>query len=235
MIIKNYIHENAFGNLVNFKLYQPVIPSNDYLICLHGIGECGPADGSELNLVARHGYPKHAQAGFEFPFNIVAPQVVSSYSALRKFFAAFVKLRFKADTIIVTGLSMGGFATFDMKYFDNINIIHAIAPVCGGASPVIAAEYPETIGWVFHGEADTTVRYARSKTFVDAYNETHETKMQYTLYPGVAHNAWDKAYRILPTNEEVNANELLLWITSLFAIAKPLDFKQKFIKFINTL
>lgn len=231
MKITDFIHENAFGHLVNFKLSEPEIPSKNYLIFLHGQGECGPNDGSALGRVCKHGYPKHAVAGFEFPFNIVAPQVASSYSILRIFFPAFVKMKFNAEVIIVTGLSMGGFATFDMRQWDDHNLIHAIAPVCGGASAAIAGDYPETIGWAFHGEADTTVRYNRSKAFVDAYNEIHDTKMAYTLYPGVGHNAWDKAYSVAPDQDE-----LLRWIITEFnAAPRPTDIRKKLIDFINSL
>lgn len=231
MKITDFIQENAFGHLVNFKLYEPGTPSKNYLIFLHGIGECGPTDGSQLGLVERHGYPKHAKAGFEFPFNIVAPQVASSYSSLRKFMPAYVKLRFNAEVIIVTGLSMGGFGTFDMRYFDELNLIHAIAPVCGGANAVWGADYPETPGWVFHGDADTTVRYQRSLGFVNVYNDCHETQMAYTLYPGVGHDAWTKAYSVAPDQDE-----LLQWIiTEFHAAPKPVDIRKKLIDFINAL
>lgn len=227
MNITPHINQNAFGLTINYKLYEPLIPSKNYLICYHGKGELGPLDGSQLDKVEVHGYPKHARNGYEFPFNIIAPQAQTSYSSIRKLLPAYVKLKYKADTIIVTGLSLGGFATFDTPLFDHFKLVCAIAPVCGGISPTLAATYPEINGWAFHGDRDTIVPYGKSKFFVDKYNQNHSHGFKYTLYPGVGHNAWDKAY--------APEGELLDWINTQFATAPSRDIKQKLLDFLNSL
>ena len=71
--------------------------------------------------------------------------------------------------------------------------------------------------WAFHGDKDTRVPYIKSKAFVDAYNATHTTQWKYTLYPGVGHNAWDKACSVTPGQDE-----LLQWLKVQFA-AYPKD------------
>lgn len=225
MKITTHLKQNAFGHTVNYKLYEPLIPSKNYLICYHGKGELGPIDGSLIDRVEVHGYPKHAKS-FEFPFNIIAPQAQTSYYILRKIIPAYVKLKYQAEAIIVTGLSLGGYATFDTPLFDEFNLVHAIAPVCGGISASFAPDYPEIRGWACHGDRDTVVPYTRSKQFVEKYNETHTHQFGYTLYSGVAHNAWDRAYDV--------DGELLGWINQQFAQA-PKTVKQKLLDFIISL
>lgn len=229
MIITSHISENAFGDAVTYKLYRPVIPSGNYLLFFHGVGEVGPIDGSELFEVERNGYPEHAKKGFEFPFNIVAVQAQSSYAQIRKFLPAYIQLKYKADVIIATGLSMGGYCTFDIGKYDYLRIVYAIAPVCGGANKADAAAYPNLPAWAFHGDKDTVVPFSRSKAFVDEYNKTHEIKFKYTLYPGVDHNAWDKAY--------ATDGELLQWLIQKFEEA-PKRTDSRFLRakdFINSL
>jgi predicted peptidase len=233
MKITDHIQDNAMGNSTTYKLFEPIVPSKNYLIFLHGKGEVGPADGSNLSAVSKLGYTKHATSGFEFPFNIIAPQAVTSFNLIKKFFPGFVKMKYKADTIIVTGLSMGGIGTFDMKFYDDLNLVYAIAPVCGGHPSSNASKFPEMPGWAFHGENDTIVRYTQSKNFVDAYNNTHTSEFKYTLYPGVGHNAWDKAYSVTPGQDE-----LLQWIIQKFNEApKPVvdldTFKAKVIECVK--
>lgn len=234
MIITSHIGENAFGNQVSYKSYETA--SNNCLLCFHGFGELGEIDGTTLDLVERHGYPKHAKAGFEFPFNLIAIQAqpVSKYSQIRKFFPAYIKLKYGFQNIFATGLSLGGFCTFDIPLFDSLGIISAIAPVCGGISKNFAVTYPQISGWAFHGDKDTTVKYQASKNFVDEYNKSHTPDFAYTLYPGIAHNAWDKAYSTKP-GEDV----LLQWFIQKFNEApkstEPVDWKAKLINFINIL
>jgi predicted peptidase len=210
MNITSHIGEVGIGHVVNYKLFEPSVPSKNYLICLHGIGERGPADGSMLHLVEKLGYPKHAKNGFEFPFNIVAPQVVTSYAAVKKFLPGFIKLKYNADVIIVTGLSMGGYGTFDTQTYDVFRLVYAIAPVCGGGNATAMKAWPEVNGWVFHGENDTTVKYQSSKGPVDVYNATHTKQIKYTLYPGVGHNAWDKAYSVTAGSDEL-LQQIIKW------------------------
>lgn len=196
----------AFGMKVNFIHFSPKEPSDLYVIFLHGIGERGPVDGSKLSLVLKNGWPKHAQAGFEFPFHLIVPQCESSYNQIKYHMPSFVKLRYNAKVIFVTGLSMGGFGTADTKINDNLKQVDGFAVVCGGISSSLAPTFPEVTAWFLHGDIDTTVPYIKSKAFVDKYNQTHSTKILYTLYPNTGHNAWDKAYSVTP-----GSDQLLQW------------------------
>jgi hypothetical protein len=212
MKMTTHTQENAFGYLVNYIRFESETPTKNELIILHGIGERGPADGSQLPLVLKYGFGKHAQAGFKFPFNITCVQVENSYATVRRFLPAYIKLKYKAEVIIVTGLSMGGYGAFETKLFDYLNLVYAIAPIAGGMNASNAATYPKVKGWVAHGDKDTVVKYTSSKNFVDAYNKLHpDDPMQYTLYAGIGHNSWDKAYSVTPGQDE-----LLQWIKARF-------------------
>lgn len=207
-----HINEQAFGQPVTYKLYKASVPSNYYLIFLHGTGEKGPLDGSLIDLVDKLGYPKYAKAGFEFPFNLVVPQSAGEHRNLMKFFPAYIKLKYNAQAIAVTGLSMGGYNTYDAKLYDNMDIICAIAPVCGAGRLTEVAKYPNINAWHFHGDKDPTVSYKTAKAFIDAFNTANDgPDIRFTLYPGVAHNAWDKAYSVTPGQDE-----LLQWIIKQF-------------------
>src|SRR5690606_16787617 len=53
----------------------------------------------------------------------------------------------------VTGLSMGGFGTWDLLGRVPEKIAAAM-PVCGGGDPSIAGRYKDVPIWAFHGDAD---------------------------------------------------------------------------------
>jgi predicted alpha-1,2-mannosidase len=94
--------------------------------------------------------------------------------------------------IYVTGLSMGGFATWELVQRFPEKFAAAV-PVCGGGDPAYAKLLTSTPLWVFHGDADTTVIPERSRDMVDAIEESGG-KPVYTEYKGVGHGAWSPAY-----------------------------------------
>ncbi len=117
-----------------------------------------------------------------------------------------------ADRTYLTGLSMGGYGTWDVagKW---PNRFAAIAPICGGIrlparvatqtgvpqseSPDPYADAAKKVGsvpiWVFHGGADPTVPVTESRKMVEALKALN-ADVKYTEYEGVGHNSWDKAY-----------------------------------------
>lgn len=208
MKITSHIAENAFGNALTYRMYESTNGSKNILLFLHGMGERGPIDGSKLDLLDRpitntDGSVRNppntllnlAVKGAEFPFSIVAPQVEVSYSQLKKFILPYLHLKYKTCKIIVTGLSLGGMATYELALMDEFKLIDSIAPVCGRADIRLASQYPEMDAWAFHGDKDTTVPYSQDKSFIDEYNKTHTKQIKLTTLAGVAHNAWDYAYK----------------------------------------
>lgn len=47
--------------------------------------------------------------------------------------------------------------------------------------------------WIFHGDADQSVSVEESRKMFAAL-KAEGADVQYTEFPGVAHNAWDPAY-----------------------------------------
>ena len=97
------------------------------------------------------------------------------------------------ERIYVTGLSMGGYATWYLlaKY---PNKFAAAAPVCGGGDAGKASVIKNTPLWVFHGTVDKTVPVEESRKMVAAITQAGG-KPKYSEYPGVGHNSWVNAYQ----------------------------------------
>ncbi len=106
--------------------------------------------------------------------------------------------------IYVTGLSMGGFATWDIitRFPDRFA---AAIPVCGGGDTALASLITHVPIWAFHGKLDRVVLPSRSIDMVDAVNR-YGGNAKLTLLETIGHNAWDKAY----TNPK-----LIEWLFSL--------------------
>lgn len=212
MNISDKVEELAFGVKITYKLYEAVVPSDCFVIFLHGAGEKGPVDGSKLSLVEKHGYPKHAKAGYEFPFNIVALQTATDHRNLVKIVVPYIKLKYHARAIIVTGLSLGGYGAYDAALYDTLGLITAIAPVCGAGRISLVSEYPKNMKvFHIHGDIDKTVKWNTAKGFIEKYNKTVSATIRYTLYHQVGHDAWTQAYSINPLQDD-----LLQWIIECF-------------------
>lgn len=94
--------------------------------------------------------------------------------------------------IYVTGLSMGGFATWEILQRERGKFAAAM-PVCGGGDLAYASNFANLPLWVFHGSADESVKPQRSRDIVAAITAAGGSP-KYTEYPGVGHNAWVPTY-----------------------------------------
>ena len=161
---------------------------------LHGAGE----RGADLKAVAVHGPPMLVNQGKEFPFILLSPQCPENswwdndvlYALLQDIVARY---RVDEKRIYCTGLSMGGYGTWDLaiKYPE---LFAAIAPICGGAgSGPLVCNIKNVPVWTFHGEKDTTVPIAETEYLVKRLKECGGN-VKFTVYPGVGHDAWKPAY-----------------------------------------
>lgn len=169
------------------------------ILFLHGSGE----RGSDLNKVALHGPPKLiAKEMKTFPFVIVSPQCpagdrwrsdaqVDTLNALLDSIVS--QYRIDTDRIYITGLSMGGFGTWNLAgaYPDRFA---AIAPVCGGGDAEHAASIAHLPIWVFHGEKDQMVPIKESEEMVDALKKSG-CRVKFTAYPDAGHDSWTATYQ----------------------------------------
>lgn len=198
------IGQDVFGIKVNYIHYEPIQPSTSLLIFYHGAGEVGPSDGSQLDRVESNGPPKHCKNGHEYPFHVIAPQAVSDFEAINRYFLEWLKVRYGFKKILITGLSRGGQATHnltmkDLTYVDKLYV--GAVPVAGrpdaygSANPATVKDLPMI---VVHGDKDNTVPYSQDKDWCERVNATpgRVNKINFITLPGVGHNSWDWAYAL---------------------------------------
>ncbi len=208
------------------------------IIFLHGSGEVGNGDPSQLIKVAANGPPKQIKNdvfpksitlnGKTFKFIVISPQLNTQYSGVYwnvNYIASvfsYVKRNYRVDPsrIYLTGLSLGGggvwdYASSNPKIADSLA---AIAPVCGAstgdayrAGVIAKSKLPV---WAFHGESDGTVPIKQSVDWVNQINSAADSALaKLTRYPNVGHNSWDHAYDLNYNQDNGYAQEnLYTWL-----------------------
>jgi len=205
-----------------FKVKNPVAGSKYPLILfLHGAGERGTNNTSQL--MANAGatvWATDAQQA-KHPAYVIAPQcpadkqwvntpwgdgsystttvAVSDELTTALEIADAVATEFATDPArqYITGLSMGGYGTWD-AIARNPDRFAAALPICGSADLSKADLLKQLPLWTFHGDADTTVPPKGTRDMVAALKAVGST-VKYTEYPGVGHDSWTMTY----ANEEV--------------------------------
>ena len=97
------------------------------------------------------------------------------------------------DRMYVSGISMGGFGTWDAIMRHNDVFAAAIA-VCGGGDPSQAENLVDVPLYVFHGDADDAVPVSGSRDTVQAIKDAGGTKVEYVEYKGAGHGIWNQAF-----------------------------------------
>ncbi len=94
----------------------------------------------------------------------------------------------------ITGLSQGGHGTYRLAGSLDWNFA-AAAPICGWCDDDESLRKLHDIPvWAFHGDADTAVPVKGSQDAV-AKIKQFGGDAKLTIFEGVDHNSWDKAYR----------------------------------------
>jgi len=102
------------------------------------------------------------------------------------------KMPVDPNRIYITGLSMGGYGTFDAieRYPD---LFAAAVPVCGGGDLSKADLIAHIPIWIFHGAEDPAVKTAYSLDMAEALTKAG-AHPGLTIYPEVGHFSWLGAY-----------------------------------------
>ncbi len=163
------------------------------LLFLHGAGE----RGDNLDMLTIHGPPKLIAQGQPFPFVVVSPQCPKDQWWQPTELTALlddVERRYKIDKdrVYVTGLSMGGFGTWELAAYTPGRFA-AIAPICGGGETFWTKQMTNLPIWVFHGGQDTGVPLRRSKEMVEALRKKGG-HARLTVLPQTGHFSWISAY-----------------------------------------
>jgi predicted peptidase len=215
--LSKHTFKDADGFSLPYRLLEPLSPQKDatypLVIFLHGAGERGTDNDKQLV----HGVPQFASEKNrkDYPCYLIAPQcpegkkwVEVDWSAethempkepsvsLKATFALIDSLvkekQIDPKRIYITGLSMGGYGTWD-ALARRPDFFAAAVVVCGGADEKTAASIKDMPIWNFHGAKDTAVKPARSRNMIAAL-EKAGGKPKYTEYPNVGHDSWNPAY-----------------------------------------
>lgn len=102
------------------------------------------------------------------------------------------KNRIDTNRIYITGLSMGGFGTFDAieRY---PNLFAAAVPVCGGGDVSKASSIARIPMWIFHGAEDPAVNPQLSMDMANALFKAG-AHPGLTVYPETGHFSWLGSY-----------------------------------------
>jgi predicted peptidase len=122
-----------------------------------------------------------------------ATPTVDLAAAIRALEETISREQVDRDRIYLTGLSMGGYGTWDLatRMPDQFA---AILPVCGGGDDGVATRIAALPIWCFHGDADTAVPVERSRSMIAAVRAAGGRPV-YSELAGVGHDSWTPAYR----------------------------------------
>lgn len=95
--------------------------------------------------------------------------------------------------IYVTGISMGGYGTWDIVC-RRPGLFAAALPICGGGDTAMAPKIANVPIWAFHGSDDQAVPVCRSRKMVSALWEAG-SNAHYREYPDAPHDVWTATYR----------------------------------------
>lgn len=222
----NVFNENLFVNARNEKMRYLLFVPKGYdkqkkyplVLWLHG----GGSRGDDLKLLLRYG-DEHGLGYFarldnqsKYPSIIVAPQCAQNRlwadpdskqptTEMRLVLEILEKVQadhsIDSRRLYVTGMSLGGYGTWDIigRYPE---MFAAAVPICGGGDSAKAPLMVKTAVWAFHGDQDESVNVSESRRMITAIRKAGGTP-RYTEYKGVGHNSWERAFA---------EPELLPWI-----------------------
>jgi|SRR5262245_10864955 len=225
-------HETGFldrvvtvnGTSYRYQVFVPSIwdskKSWAVVLFLHGAGERGSDGLLQTDVGLGHAIRMNAP---DMAFIAVMPQCPKDKlwtqpeqqaQALAALDAAIKEFKGDRQRVYLTGLSMGGYGTWDIAA-NYPNKFAAYVVVCGGIrgpehfpalhvglvdDPKVSDPYAEiaqrvgkTPVWIFHGDVDPAVPVEESRKMRDALQSAH-ANFKYTEYLGVGHNSWDNAY-----------------------------------------
>ena len=205
---------NSVGGVFNYRYHAPASGGKHPLVLLlHGAGERGSNNVAQLKWGADDIVKWFADRGEDYHF--VAGQVPSGKrwvevdwglpehampkdpSEAMSNLIEVVEHLFASGTVdrsrvYVTGVSMGGYGTWDLlcrkpEWFA------AGMPVCGGGDPHQAWRIRDIPIWTFHGDKDGAVPTCRSRKMTAALWAI-DGKIRYRECYGFGHNVWTPAY-----------------------------------------
>lgn len=205
-----------------YSVYVPRAfdPSKNWpvILFLHGAGERG-ADGLRSTQI---GVAAAIRANPDrVPAIVIFPQAPADScwldepadAAMAALETSIIEFHGDRRRLYLTGLSMGGYGTYHLA-MAHPDTFAALVVVCGGLLPhdtttsVRQSPLTESVSdpyaftahalrhlpiRLFHGDADPVIPVSESRTMADAL-KADGADVRYAEFPGVGHNAWDRAY-----------------------------------------
>lgn len=205
------------GSTVSYRLLHPVSPRPGtrypLVLFLHGAGERG--DDNQVQVRYLPTWMAEAERRRRYECFLVAPQCpagrlwvetprATDRAAPRQppgpILQAVIDMldeltaRLPVDTnrLYITGLSMGGFGSWEL----GTRLAErwaAVAPICGGGDELYADRLRDVPVWAWHGAKDDVVPVDRSRRMIEAIRAAGGTPL-YSELPGVGHDSWTPAY-----------------------------------------
>jgi uncharacterized protein (DUF2141 family) len=109
------------------------------------------------------------------------------------------------NRIYVTGLSMGGYGTWEMLQ-RRPEFFAAAIPICGGGDKLQASKLTQIPIWAFHGTKDKAVPVIRTTDMyesIKSVTKLNPLRIKMTLYENKGHLIWNETY---------NNSEVIKWL-----------------------
>jgi len=201
------------GKTLPYRIFIPARPdsSGDHplVVFLHGGSGAGDDNASQITGANRHGVQVWVQEDNQarHPCFVIAPQLpkmwrwdAAGHVELSIYAKALVELivtlkselPIDANRVYLTGLSLGGWGTWDL-IAKSSELFAAAVPVCGGGDPSAVIGLVDIPVWVFHGRLDSQIPVQRSREMVRVLRAAG-ADVRYTEYKTHGHAIWDKAY-----------------------------------------
>ncbi len=238
---------NADGLQLGSRLLKPrsYDPKKKYplVLMLHGADERGSDNSAPL----KHGASTFLKPEWreKYPCFVLVPQCPAeqTWSAvkgwtgaaafeeeptapmvlvLRAVDALLKEFPIDKDRLYVTGLSMGGFGTWDILTRQPQRWAAAV-PICGGGDPARIGVAKGVALWAFHGVNDAAVPAIRTQEMIAAL-QTAGGGPLYSEYPGVGHESWKIAYEepeLLPWMFAQKRGAVVPWKSVAHPLAQP--------------
>ena len=219
-IFKKETFKDDSGNTLHYNLLDPLKMNDDdvypIIVFLHGAGERGDDNESQLAHIApiftrdsiRKAHPsfvlfpqcpKEERWGAidEVEGRWVANAGLETTQPMKGVLGLLDQLieSLPIDTnrIYVSGLSMGGYGTYDILY-RRPEMFAAAVTICGSGDESVVAKYAHVPIKIFHGTKDQVVPVDYSRRMYKALKSANARNLEYIEYPEGKHNVWDKAY-----------------------------------------
>ncbi|MBQ7922103.1 MAG: dienelactone hydrolase family protein [Clostridia bacterium] len=182
--------------------FDPAKEKLPVIVFLHGAGERGDGSPEQVEIVKVNGVPKLFSADPDYkglrvitvspqcPVNMVWNHLV--YPLMKWIKEVVAMLNGDEDRVSITGLSMGGFGTWDML-MTFPEAFSCGAPVCGGGLSWRTDALKGMKIRAYHGLDDELVPFNNSMEMVMTARK-HGAKVVLTAYDKVGHASWVPAY-----------------------------------------